>query len=1335
MQARLNAEDPERGFAPAPGVVARLRLGAGPGVRIDAAVAEGDVLRPGGPMLVAQIMGSGTSRDDARLRLRRALNESTVVIDGGSTNKGFLLDVLARPEVRAAQVDNAFIDRIAAAGEITVERDADLALLVAAIDAYEAERAVDQLRFLASARRGRPRTAPELGRTVEFCRAGQGYRLHVTRRGPGTYAVELDGSRAVIGLDPLGPFEQRMHLGTRSARIVSALQGGEHLVEVDGTPHRFRRDDQGIVRSPMPGVVVALPVGAGAEVAAGDPVAVIESMKMEAAVPAPFSGRVRRLLAAPNDQVDSGAALVQLEPADPDPDAVHPALRLSMPSAATADPDVPDISGRCRRDLELLRGLVLGYDVDLGDARAAAADLAVTTRELDTDVGADIVAEELELLVAFADLRVLFRAERDAADTELQVRAPQEHLHAYLRSLEMGGEGLPAPFVAALRRALRHYGVTDLDRSPALDEALYWIHQSQQRLSNQIPVITSILERWIEQGPQGDALDDTRRTTLDVLVAATQRRQPVVADLAREVRFGIVDEPRLRAIRDTQYEAMEHHLAALVGTPEGRPQGDHMGELVECPHSLAPLLLRHLADAPATRPVVLETMIRRYYRRRDPHDVRRLEVGGFGVIAAVVTSADSDGPMHVLATTAPPTQLDTAAIALVTAAAGVPAGERVTFEVYTWEDGAIGAALSPLTLAQTLAPMSAVRPAQVVVAVSSAGSTDQISSVRHLTFAGDADGALAEDDSFRGLHPAMVERLQLWRLASFAVERLPSADDVYLARVVAHANPKDQRLMAFGEVRDLTPVRDDAGRIVALPQLERVLLDALEGMRRIQAPLPPARRYQWNRVLLYVWPPFDLTDDDVDRVARSLVPATLGLGIEEVGVRCRRPDPTTGELRERLIRLVNPTGTEFIVVDDDLPTEPLLPLDEYTQKVVQSRRRNVPYPYELVELLVAPRAGGREDVTGGSFEEHDLDAAGRLVPVHRRPGKNTCGMVVGVLSTTTARYPDGIDRVALFGDPTRALGSLAEPECRRIMAALDLAESKGVPLEWYALSAGARIAMDSGTENMDWIAVVLRRIIEFTQSGGEINVVVTGINVGAQPYWNAEATMLMHTKGILVMTPDSAMVLTGKQALDYSGGVSAEDNLGIGGYERIMGPNGQGQYWAPDVQGAISVLLAHYDHAYVAPGERFPRRATTVDPSERDVQAFPHHLDGSPILTVGDIFSSTVNPDRKLPFDIRTVMRAVADQDHSPLERWPDLTGADTVVAWDAKVGGWPVAMLGIEGRALPRRGFRPADGPDQWTSGTLFPASSRKVARVVNAASGNRPLVVLANLAGFDGS
>jgi acetyl-CoA carboxylase carboxyltransferase component len=290
-------------------------------------------------------------------------------------------------------------------------------------------------------------------------------------------------------------------------------------------------------------------------------------------------------------------------------------------------------------------------------------------------------------------------------------------------------------------------------------------------------------------------------------------------------------------------------------------------------------------------------------------------------------------------------------------------------------------------------------------------------------------------------------------------------------------------------------------------------------------------------------------------------------------------------------------------------------------------------------------------------------------------------------------------------------------------------------VEWFALSSGAKISMDSGTENMDWVARALRRLITFTQAGGEVNVVVAGINVGAQPYWNAEATMLMHTKGILIMTPDSAMVLTGKHSLDYSGGVSAEDNFGIGGYDRVMGPNGQAQYWAPNLTAACSTLLAHYEHAYVVPGERFGRRADSSDPRDRDVRNYPHVHPCSDFTTVGDIFSDEVNRDRKKPFDIRTVMRAVVDQDHDVLERWAGMADADTTVVLDAHLGGYPITVLGIESRPIPRRGRLPADGPDQWTAGTLFPQSSKKTARAINVASGNRPLVVLANLSGFDGS
>jgi acetyl-CoA carboxylase carboxyltransferase component len=81
------------------------------------------------------------------------------------------------------------------------------------------------------------------------------------------------------------------------------------------------------------------------------------------------------------------------------------------------------------------------------------------------------------------------------------------------------------------------------------------------------------------------------------------------------------------------------------------------------------------------------------------------------------------------------------------------------------------------------------------------------------------------------------------------------------------------------------------------------------------------------------------------------------------------------------------------------------------------------------------------------------------------------------------------------------------------------------------------------------------------------------------------------------------------------------------------------------------------------------------------------------------------------------------------------MADAGTAVTADARIGGRAVTLIGIESRPVARNGFPPADGPDVQTAGTLFPRSSKKVARAINAASGNRPVVVLANLSGFDGS
>jgi len=227
--------------------------------------------------------------------------------------------------------------------------------------------------------------------------------------------------------------------------------------------------------------------------------------------------------------------------------------------------------------------------------------------------------------------------------------------------------------------------------------------------------------------------------------------------------------------------------------------------------------------------------------------------------------------------------------------------------------------------------------------------------------------------------------------------------------------------------------------------------------------------------------------------------------------------------------------------------------------------------------------------------------------------------------------------------------------------------------------------------------------------------------------------MLMHCRGTLVMTPRGYMVLTGKRALEISGSVAAATNEAIGGLD-VMLANGEAQYAAADLHAAYDLLLRHYDFTYVAPGEARARRVAAADPVTRDISSHPYQGAGG-FTTVGELFDEATNPGRKKPFAIREVIRAVSDQDTPLLERWSALAGGETAVAMHGQLGGQPVCFVGIESQPVARRGERPLDGPASWMSGTLFPHASRKLARAIRSASGVCPVVILANLSGFDGS
>src|SRR5262245_5085552 len=1310
VEARLNAEDADNEFAPAPGTVRLLRFPLGSGIRVDTGIAQGDVIPHDYDSMVAKVIAWGQDRSEALARLRTALRETTVVIDGGTTNKSFLLDLLDRDEVVSATADTGWLDRTGAGTATGPTAVADIALIAAAVDAYEAEERREHSAFLASARGGRPRATHAIGRKVELNYQGQAYSLTVGQIGPRSYRVVGDSGELVVDVERLGEYESRLALGDRRFHMVTVAGPTGFLVEVDGISHRISQDEAGLVRAAAPAVVVAMPVAVGDQVEAGATLVVLESMKMETALRAPAAGRVREIFAAVNSQVDAGAALLRFD------QAAEVASAVATPRVEfRTQPRTEDTNPRAEALARLaeLRASILGYDMSADRARILLAEYEALRGSLRFD-DSELVQAELGLLDTFADICEISRNRPapEEEDTDEGVHSPREHFHSFLHSLDADVEALPTTFRTKLTRALRDHEISDLEPGPELEDAVYRLFLALQRMENQVPVITALLGRWLTADEVPSTATSDLGEVLDRLIFATQVRYPVIGDIARNVRFRLFDEPQIRKAREQIYDTVRESVQYLADNPDAPDYAARIDALVAAPE----LLIDSLAQRISNPGPLLEVVTRRYYEIRALEDIKTFEQAGSQFVTGSYGLAGQQ--LHLVSTVTDRERLS-ATLHAVDAIAG-PKADNLVVDIYlSWPD----APTDGDELSAELRDVSAAHPGATEwrrVTVTVVGRE-----LHQMTFRASRDGGMAEDLTIRDMHPLTGQRLDLWRLKNFNGTRLPAAAGTYLFHVVAKENPSDERLVALGEVRDVTPQRNDAGEIIGIPALERTLAACLDGIRRVQTQRGK-KRLDNNRVALYVWPVLDIPAARAPEMVRRMAPLAINAGLEEITILASVMDEETRQPRRVAIRFSYTPGAGVAANVTERPREPLRPLDEYAQKVQRSQARGLVYPYELIPLLTG---------SDGKFVEYDFDESREFVPVDRPYGRNTAGLIVGLVTRRTPLYPEGMTRVAMFGDPTKALGTVAEAECARVVAALDLAEKMSVPVEWFTLSSGATISMASGTENMDWVSRALRRIITFTQNGGEINVIVAGINVGAQPYWNAEATMLMHTKGVLVMTPESAMVLTGKQSLDYSGGVSAEDNFGIGGYDRVMGPNGQAQYWAPNLQAACDILFAHYDHAYVAPGERFPRRAETSDPVDRDVRDYPHQHPSSEFTTVGDIFADATNKDRKKPFDVRTVMRSVVDQDHPVLERWADMADADTSVVFDAHVGGIPVSVIGIESRVIPRKGWCPADGPDQWTSGTLFPQSSKKTARAINAASGNRPLVVLANLSGFDGS
>ncbi len=496
VEARLNAEDPDRDFAPAPGRIQLLRWPTGPGIRIDTGVAEGDVIPPDFDSMIAKIIATGRDRAEALARLRRAVAETTVIIVGGTTNKSFLSALLEAPEVAGATADTGWVDRARAAGRLMPRRHAGVALAAAAIDGYEQAESVERARLRESGRGGRPHVRHEPGQVIELTTGGRPYKIGVARTGADHYRARInDGAgEAVVfdcALERLDAHLSRLTVNGRAYRLATAIHESVHVVEVDGVTYRVSRDEGGVLRAPAPALVVATPATVGTRVSAGGPVLVLESMKMETVLRAPFDARVRELLVTIGSQVASGTPLARLEPAGTDatggrPQSPAAPVDLMVPQQARAS-----TAERAATTLARLRGILLGFDV----AGELPADMIAGYLADRDAAGAPMLPGELDLMTAFTDIAELSSAQPDA-DSH---RSPREQFHTYLQSLDASRAGVSDEFRRALQHALRHYGVTELDPTSELEQAVFRIFLARERYDDGVHVVRALLTAWIAE--------------------------------------------------------------------------------------------------------------------------------------------------------------------------------------------------------------------------------------------------------------------------------------------------------------------------------------------------------------------------------------------------------------------------------------------------------------------------------------------------------------------------------------------------------------------------------------------------------------------------------------------------------------------------------------------------------------------------------------------------------------------------------------------------------------------------------------------------------------------
>jgi propionyl-CoA carboxylase alpha chain len=323
VEARLYAEDVSAGFAPASGLIRRFDIPDAEGVRVDAGYVDGSTVSTFYDAMLAKVIASGDTRDQAINRLTDVLHRAR--IHGVPTNRRLLESVLRHAEFRSGAIDTGFFDRHDPVAMASESFD-PLAPVAAAVAAVAQRRAAARVQPMIPWGWRNVAAGPE---RASFMVGDRSVEVTYTfgRRGV-TFAVDGDpvpevllweATPALVDISAGGV--RRRYLINRfgSVVMVNGPTGEQRLETVERLPEPAPTTAPGSMLAPMPGSVTGVACEVGDLVAAGEVLVILEAMKMEHPIAAGEGGLVVELLVSAGDQVESGQLLAVIaRPEEPD---------------------------------------------------------------------------------------------------------------------------------------------------------------------------------------------------------------------------------------------------------------------------------------------------------------------------------------------------------------------------------------------------------------------------------------------------------------------------------------------------------------------------------------------------------------------------------------------------------------------------------------------------------------------------------------------------------------------------------------------------------------------------------------------------------------------------------------------------------------------------------------------------------------------------------------------------------------------------------------------------------------------------------------------------------